>query len=263
MKRDAAFFYLAGIRERVGFSTMDGKLRHNVDGSAEHEAVRLLRRIPCSGPSATSLDLTNPSSYRFDLTEADGQWAKQSLTDAGISADFIAVSLGTKVPAKDWEEANWCDLIKQLGRPYASMALVFIGAADERERSQRCGEGWPSKILNLCGVCTPRQSAAVLARARLFIGHDSGPMHLAAAVGTPCVAIFAARNPPGQWFPLGIGHHVIYHQTDCYGCELTVCTKHRKKCILSITVDEVIAAVKERLDSPPAHAVGHSRVLHD
>jgi len=171
--------------------------------------------------------------------------------------------LGTKVSAKDWEEANWCRLIRQLGQQYAGMALVLIGTADERERSQRCGEHWSSNVLNLCGECTPRQSAAVLARAKIFIGHDSGPMHLAAAVGTRCVAIFAARNPPGQWFPLGVGHRVIYHQTDCHGCGLDICTEHGKKCILSITVDEVISAVKEIFNSPTGCVVGPSRILHD
>jgi heptosyltransferase-3 len=310
MKRDAAFFRLAGIPEQIGFSTVDGELRHNADGIAEPEAARLLRRIPslrsmCSfvakadsaisnfrseisnsrnatlatllrsssyegqardhppslhveelrragkelisnpqPPLATPLDLTDPASYRFDLADADRQWAQQNLTAAGISTDFIAVSLGTKVPANDWEEPNWRGLIKQLGLQYPKMALAFIGAADEHERSQRCGEQWPSKMLNLCGVCTPRQSAAVLARARLFIGHDSGPMHLAAAVGTRCVAIFAARNPPGQWFPLGVGHCVIYHKTDCCGCGLNVCTEQNKKCILSITVEEVVTAIE-------------------
>jgi heptosyltransferase-3 len=301
MKRDAAFFRMAGIPERIGFSTVDGELKCNADGIAEHEAARLLRRTSSLGsmcpfvanpaeafatllrsssyegqardhpPSlhveelrragkelisdpqphvATTLDLTDPALYRFDLTDADQQWAKDRLAASEIDTDFIAVSLGTKVLAKDWGEANWRGLIRQLGQQYAGLALVLIGAADERERSQRCGEHWPSKILNLCGKCTPRQSAAVLARARLFIGHDSGPMHLAAAVGTRCVAIFAARNPPGQWFPLGVGHRVIYHQTDCYGCGLNVCTEHKKKCILSITVDEVISAVKDLLDSP-------------
>jgi heptosyltransferase-3 len=261
MKRDAAFFHLAGIRERVGFSTVDGELRRNADGSAEHEAARLLRRISslvsmCSfvaNPSEAFATrdhkelITNPASYRFDLTDADRQWAKENLTAAGINTDFIAVSLGTKVPANDWEETNWRGLIKQLCQRYPKMALVFIGAADEHERSQRCGEQWPAKVLNLCGACTPRQSAAVLARARLFIGHDSGPMHLAAAVGTPCVAIFAARNPPGQWFPLGEGHKAIYHRTDCADCGLDECVAQKKKCILSISVEEVIAAIRPYL----------------
>src|SRR5205807_1073541 len=116
MKRDATFFYLAGIRERMGFSIVDGELRRNADGMAEHEAARLLRRISslvslrsfvanpseafatrdhkelaCNPqiPSAMPLDLTNPASYRFDLTDADRQWAEENLTTAGVCTEFL------------------------------------------------------------------------------------------------------------------------------------------------------------------------------
>ena len=73
------------------------------------------------------------------------------------------------------------------------------------------------------------------------------PEDLAASVQTPCVAIFAARNKPRMWFPYGGGHRVLYHRVDCWGCGLETCTEQRKKCILSITVDEVIHALREVL----------------
>jgi len=98
--------------------------------------------------------------------------------------------------------------------------------------------------VNLCGQLTPRQSAAAFARARVFIGHDSGPMHLAAAVQTPCVAIFAARNKPRVWFPYGRQHRVIYHQTECWGCGLETCVVERKRCLTSIGVEEVLGEVR-------------------
>jgi ADP-heptose:LPS heptosyltransferase len=97
--------------------------------------------------------------------------------------------------------------------------------------------------VNLCGKLTPRESAAAFRRARLFIGHDSGPMHLAAAVQTPCVAIFAARNKPRVWFPYGSQHRVVYHQTECWGCGLETCIVERKRCLTSITVDEVVSEI--------------------
>jgi ADP-heptose:LPS heptosyltransferase len=73
-------------------------------------------------------------------------------------------------------------------------------------------------------------------------------MHLAASVGTVCVSIFSARNRPGIWFPFGNAHEVIYHKTDCFGCNLEVCTIEKKKCILSISVDEVVAAARRARD---------------
>ena len=82
------------------------------------------------------------------------------------------------------------------------MAWLRWGAAVERERTDHLLSHWPGKRVNLCGELSVRESAAVLRSARVFIGHDSGPMHLAAAVGIPCAAIFSARNPPGRWFPV-------------------------------------------------------------
>ena len=71
---------------------------------------------------------------------------------------------------------------------------------------------WEGPVLNLCGRISPRESAAVVHHARLFLGADSGPMHLAAAGGVPCVIPFAALDLPGRWFPVGKFHKPIYHQ---------------------------------------------------
>jgi ADP-heptose:LPS heptosyltransferase len=100
-------------------------------------------------------------------------------------------------------------------------------------------------VVNLCGDLTPRESAAVFARAEIFVGHDSGPMHLAAAVQTPCVAIFSARNKPRVWFPYGRQHRVVYHRVECWGCELETCVVEKKRCMTSITVDEVVEQVRD------------------
>jgi ADP-heptose:LPS heptosyltransferase len=92
-------------------------------------------------------------------------------------------------------------------------------------------------------------------RVRAFIGHDSGPMHLAAAVGTPCAAVFSARNLPGIWFPYGSGHTVFYNKTDCAGCRLNVCVEFKKKCIAAVTVREVSAAVIAVLSADTMHTL--------
>ena len=151
--------------------------------------------------------------------------------------------------AKDWEPPNWKQLVAQLSAALPAWRLVVVGSADEMERAKECASSWQGPTVNLCGKLSPRESAAVLENCAVFVGHDSGPMHLASAVGTPCVAIFSARNLPGQWYPARLGHTVLYHKTDCFGCELETCVAERKRCILSITVDEVFDAVMESLRS--------------
>ena len=114
--------------------------------------------------------------------------------------------------------------------------------------------------MNLCGETSARVSAAVLERARLFVGHDSGPMHLAAAVGTPCVAVFSSRHLPGVWFPWGSRNRVIYTDVPCRGCNLDVCVRYAKKCIASISVDEVMRHVDAEVNAGPAERGAAQRV---
>jgi len=110
---------------------------------------------------------------------------------------------------------------------------------------------WPGPRVNLCGRLSVRESAALLTRARVYVGHDSGPMHLAAAVGTPCVAVFSSRNLPGEWFPNGDRHRVVYHSIPCQGCRLDVCIERKKACIRSITVEEVARNTLEIVNGVP------------
>lgn len=81
----------------------------------------------------------------------------------------------------------------------------------------------------------------------MFFGHDSGPAHLAASVGTPVLGIYSSRNRPGQWFPQGPHVRVVHHWVACGGCGLVTCTVQAKKCILSISVEEALAATREHL----------------
>ena len=158
--------------------------------------------------------------------------------------------------AKDWGLTNWRALVEGLARRYPSYALVFCGAREESEGSAYVQEGCRHSgvsSLNLCGLLSPRESAAVLERAALFIGHDSGAMHLAAAVQTPCVAIFSARNLPRVWFPYGRRHKVLYHHVSCQNCNLETCLVEEKRCIMSITVEEVLQESSEVLANSDLH----------
>jgi heptosyltransferase-3 len=74
-------------------------------------------------------------------------------------------------------------------------------------------------------------------------------MHLAACAGVPCVIAFSARGLPGVWFPAGANHRVVYHQVNCFGCNLETCIVEGRKCLTSIAVDEMAKAVESVLQS--------------
>ena len=155
------------------------------------------------------------------------------------------MSVGAKVPAKDWGSDRWIELVNLLNqRVYKRYTLVFLGTLDEYDRCDSIAANWSGEVLNLCGALSPRQSAAVLAQSCLFIGHDSGPMHLASSVGIPCISIFAARDKPGVWFPFGNEHNVFYNNVPCSNCKLSVCIDKKMNCIRSIKATDVADRVQ-------------------
>jgi ADP-heptose:LPS heptosyltransferase len=275
-RRDALFFRLCGIRRLIGVPLTEAMQRNfygaptgdRTQLNLEPEAARLARNLAELGDA----HLDALASWDLQLTPEEHAAthaviaAQLPPTNAGAPHlafgdvgshdppgpfDTIAVSVGTKVQAKDWGRENWRALLAAIACEFPNRTLLLAGAPEESEASEFAAEGWRQNgggpVVNLCGKLTPRQSAAAFAQARLFLGHDSGPMHLAAAVGTPCIALFAARNIPRQWFPFGPGHRVLYHPVDCMGCGLETCIVQQKKCILSITVEEVMREVRAAL----------------
>ena len=250
--RDAKFFKVCGIRWQVGVPVteeMQGWLRQEKTGALEPESERLVRNIAELGDA----EIDSRAAWDLGLTAVEEARAEEVLRGTE-GRPVLAVSVGTKVQSKDWGRENWRALLERLGAVFPEYALVLAGVKEENEASEFAAEGWRAAagadacVVNLCGVLTPRESAAVFAKAKVFLGHDSGPMHLAAAVGTPCVAIFAARNIPRVWFPHGDQHRVIYHEVDCMGCGLETCIEQKKKCLTSVGVEEVFEAVVAALD---------------
>jgi heptosyltransferase-3 len=243
--RDARFFRLCGIRHIIGLPLTEA-MQHNFYGASagesaqlnlEPEAARLARNLNELGDPC----LDDPASWALQLTPEEHTAARSAIaaqippppgapgpaSGTRDLRDAIAVSVGTKVQAKDWGRDNWRALLTALATEYPNRTLLLAGAAEESDASEYAAGNWITSgggpVINLCGKLTPRQSAAAFSLAGIFLGHDSGPMHLAAAVGTPCIALFAARNIPRQWFPFGPAHRVLYHPVDCMGCGLEIC----------------------------------------
>lgn len=261
-KRDAMFFRLCGVRQLVGVpltEDMQQSRWFSQEEVLEPEAERLARNIVELGDAA----LEKASSWELRLSEAERARAREALASLGARPLFIA-SVGTKRQSKDWGKENWQNLLGRIAALYPGYGLALCGAAEESDASDFAAEGWRqyargedrAMVVNLCGQLTPRESAAVCERGSLFLGHDSGPMHLAAAVQTPCVAVFSARNRPRVWFPYGDRHRVIYHKVDCWGCNLETCITEQKKCIYSITVEEVLREVRAVLEEFPLEKEG-------
>jgi heptosyltransferase III len=209
--RDLLFFRAASIRRVIGAPLGIGALECRVDPvtqELEPEAERLARILSPALP----VDLS-AASWDLRLTPREHATATDRLAGLLGWRPLVAISPGAKIPAKDWGEERWSDLIRLLQGRLPAVSLIFVGAPDERALSDRLSQLWTGVKLNLCGELTPRESAAVLGRCNMLVCHDSGPMHLAASQGTRCVALFGDFNRPRQWFPYGRDHIVIYEST--------------------------------------------------
>ncbi|MGA9668235.1 MAG: glycosyltransferase family 9 protein [Terracidiphilus sp.] len=245
VRRDARFFRLCGIRRILGMPVGDlAECRYDATSDLwEREAERLLRCVSSLGDS----DVNDLRNWDLRLTEAEVNKADEALAVAEGSP-MIACGPGTKMQAKDWGAENWRALLGKLCDIFPQHALVLIGAEEETAVSDFAASGWHGPVVNLCGKLTPRESAAVIRKAELFLGPDSGPMHLAAAYGVPCAIAFASVDRRGRWFPLGDRHQLIYHNVECSNCRLQVCVEKKKICINSITVDEMLRAALLAID---------------
>ena len=229
--RDMCFFRWCGIRHVIGAPLARDLRQPRTDpmsGCTEHEAERLARCLAQLGP----IDLSNRDFWDLRLQPGEVAAAEQCLAPLR-GQGFVAVSVGGRVASKDWGDGNWAALFGLMATQYADLALVFFGSADEFERSSGFASRWPGPVLNLCGRLAPRESAAAMQRAWLFIGHDSGPLHLAAAAGVPCVGIFGNYNKPKWWHPMGRGHRII----------------HDMRGVREIAPPQVYAAIRSRLGS--------------
>jgi ADP-heptose:LPS heptosyltransferase len=230
--RDWLFFKFCGFKEIVG-APLTGDLqacRRSGSGTPDHprveerECERLARCLHALGP----LDLDDPRMWDLRLSERELRAGAAVLAPLSSTA-YFAVNMGGKAKEKDWGQGNWRALLERLSGQYPDSGLLIVGAAEDSERARHLAEAWEGPVVDACGKLSPRESAAAMRLAAVFIGHDSGPLHLAAATGVRCVGLFGNFNQPKRWHPRGHHHRII----------------HRMSGLHDITVAEVFDAVRD------------------
>ena len=248
------FFWSCGIGRFMGIplGLSLRRYRKSTDNLWESESERLMRAIGPIDTGKRDWSLNFPQSERDEAARRLDAWPGFR----SGSGNFIAFSVGAKLSDKDWGDVNWRAVLAALAANQKTVGIIAFGADEDRERSQALLEGWPGPTLNLCGETSPRVGALMMGKAAFYLGHDSGPMHLAALGGTRCVAVFAARAKPGVWFPHGEGHLIFYPWDFAAGVPATPGFRHGGNSIRSIDPKDVAEAclsiLKERTDSVAA-----------
>lgn len=227
--RDWLFFKLAGFKHILGLPA-SASLRCNTlnpsTGDEEPEARRLARCFAGTVP----VDIDSSESWDLKLSAVESK-AGRAVIAPLKAGQFLAINMGGKASEKDWGIENWSALMAGLRNLYPHFGLLVVGAEIDSERARQLISTWSAPAVDACGRLSPRESAAAIGEAALFIGHDSGPLHLAATTGIPCLGLFGNFNRPRKWHPIGRRVRVIHNMAG----------------INAITAAEVETAVRDML----------------
>jgi lipopolysaccharide heptosyltransferase II len=239
----------AGIPVRVGYATPDCAplLTHPLPwkgwASAEVMAVEAARRLLALVPNGRRDEVARPE--RFRVTTNEHAYADELLREVGLadSGPLVALHPGAGARLKRWPSQRWAAVGAALVRE-AGARIVVTGGAEERELAERVAAGIGPGAVCVAGRTGLGQLAAVLERARLALGPDSGPLHLAAAVGTPTLRLFGPTDP-GVFMPLDErGQHALTVPLACRPCgnpERPPCgALEHPGCLQGLTVEQVV-----------------------
>lgn len=240
--KSAAIAWLSGAAERYGYCNMR-ELSHLIstpicgeqqNGHIVERYLDVVRGLGCK---------VEQGQFSITITEQEAAAAQQSMKKAGITENtcFIALAPGTNWPTKCWPTYSYAELADQLNAK--GFTPVIIGGPGDRKLSDEVIAAAKGSVIDLVGQTTLKQLAFVIREASAFVGGDTGPMHLAVAVGTPVVTMFGPTDPVRNG-PYSGENMVLTAAVACCGCWQRKCDKNNE-CMTNITVDEVLEAVKK------------------
>jgi lipopolysaccharide heptosyltransferase I len=247
--KSAAFGYFSGAKRVVGF---DKRVLKEPGCSILYD-TRILPRaqathvIDIYGELVHSLG-AETNGLRFDLNTSENDDAYVSTQLALLQVDdFVILNPGGGWITKNWDPENYAALHLRLRQTTRLQTLLTWGPGEEHLIEQivrHCKQDPPVTF-----PTTIPQFIALVRRARLFVGGDTGPMHLASACGVPVVGIFGPTDPLRNG-PFSEKDIVVSHRVPCGPCYKRSCKVYNKECMRLVTVDEVHKAVLQRLSLP-------------
>jgi len=214
---------------------------HKTRRKGVHAVVNHLETLVPLGIDVKEADLN----LELYVSEDDKQFASERISVAGLSGKpLIALNLGASNRIKCWASQSFAQLGDRLAAEFGA-GIILVGGPDENDLAELVMAAAQVKPLNLVGKMSLTQLGAVLQHCKLLVSGDTGPLHLATAVGTKVIGLFGAIDPM-RTGPVGSGHIVISHpEVPCVPCNDKKChhTPHLE-CMTRITVNEVAVAAK-------------------
>ena len=217
---------------------------HKARDRTVHAVVNHLETLDPLGISPSEVD----PRLEFDPGPEGKRFAAELLWHTGRPGTrVVALNPGASHPVNRWNTDNFAALARRLVLELQA-EVILIGGGVEIDLSRMIAEQCGVKMLDLTGKTDVLGLGGVLQECSVLVSGDTGPMHMATAVGTPVVALFGAADP-ARTGPVGPGHRVIQAQgVACVPCRSRTCNnRNYLGCMEAITVDEVLQAVRELL----------------
>lgn len=161
---------------------------------------------------------------------------------------FVAVHAGASFPGRRWQPERFAQAIDRISAE-TGLAVALVGGPDESETAEKILATAKTPIVNLVGTVPLETLPALFKQARLFLGNDSGPMHMAAAAGTPVVGLFGLQSPI-HWGPIGAPSIPVSPSMPCECVGGDLCERpdpNKACCVWRLEVDPVVNAALELL----------------
>ena len=243
--RNALLPFLARVPIRVGTNVSGRGMLLTAsckDDTSVHEVHRYLRVLRLLNINAS------PDFLEFWHTDADREMIQDLLSVEGVSSTdrLIALNLGTTWRTKQWDTTNFAAVIQQIAHLAPDVRIVLTGSSNELALVEALPTSLP--IINCVGKTSILQLGALLERCEVCLTCDSGPMHIAAAVGTPTVALFGPTDPV-RHRPYSNGHEVVEKSVSCRPCYKRTCQRQDTPhlCMKEISIGEVVNALEIKL----------------
>lgn len=207
--------------------------------SSKHETIRnldVLKRVGIPTPIQHAT---------FSVTPEDEAWTSNFLSAQHILLDqpIIAIHPGSPITLKRWIPDRFAELADWLVTE-KSANILFVGVKDEIPIIAKIQSMMQKKSISIAGKTNIPQLASILLKCSVFIGNDSGPMHLAAAVGTHTIGLFGPGDPE-RFGPIGPSCATIREKLNCPPCIGQVCRFGNEGCMAKIQVTDVIQTIEE------------------
>jgi len=241
--------FLARIPERVGYDRKLGwlltkRVPHTKHLGLRHEIEYVLELLRYVGVEAGAKKMC------LETTPESRERAAALLAKHGIASGdtVICVHPGASCRSKRWSPRRFAEAADRLAARYGAK-IVIVAGPDDKEVAAEVTSAMREPCVDLAGETGVMELANILERARLFVSNDSGPVHVACAVGTPVVALFGRSDrglSPVRWAPSNEGDVVLHKDVGCVACRAHNC-RRGFKCLEAITVDDVVSAAESIL----------------